>query len=188
MANKKFNYPNKKRPAAKPKKAVNYANRGKGFEKEIIRTNIGYLAKGWAFVEKVEPTIQITQEIPPNKVVGFKKEKGFVDFFGCSHGRAIAFEAKKTDSRTSFPLSNIKQHQIEVLKHWKDQGGHAFFLIQFTKHAEVYYVKIEQILEWWVQAARGGRKSIPYSYFMMECELVKTQRGVPYDYLACIGI
>ncbi|MCU6603782.1 Holliday junction resolvase RecU [Peribacillus frigoritolerans] len=181
---KRFNYPNKKQ-IKKPRKAINYANRGKGFENDIIRTNNGYLSKGWAFVEKVEPAVQIQQDLG-NKVIGFKKEKGFVDFFGCSHGRPLAFEAKKTTSRTSFPLSNIKQHQMDVLKFWQDQGGIAFFLIQFEKLHEVYFVHYEQVNEWWIQSKAGGRKSIPYSYFMMECDLVKTQRGVPYDYLSCI--
>lgn len=178
-------YPgNKKKVFKKP---VTYANRGKAFENAILATNNGYHAKGWAFVEKVEPTIQITQEIPPNKVVGFKKEKGFVDFFGCSHGRAIAFEAKKTNSRTSFPLNNIKQHQMDALKYWQDQGGIAFFLICFEKLEECYFAKYDQVAEYWDAQNKGGRKSIPHSFFLMECELVKMQRGVPYDYLACIG-
>jgi recombination protein U len=166
---------------------INYANRGKAFENGLLATNNGYLAKGWAFVEKVEPAIQIQQEIPPNKVIGFKKEKGFVDFFGCSHGRALAFEAKKTNSRTSFPLKNIKDHQMEALRFWQDQGGIAFFLICFEKLEECYFVKYEQVEKWWIGQKRGGRKSIPYQFFLLECQLVKNQRGVPYDYLACIG-
>lgn len=181
----KINYPgNQKRTY---KRRTNYSNRGKAFENNLIATNNGYLSKGWAMVEKVEPTIQIQQEIPPNKVIGFKKGKGFVDFFGCSHGRALAFEAKKTNNRTNFPLKNIKQHQIEALRHWQDQGGIAFFLINFEKLEECYFVKLDQIEEWWINSIRGGRKSIPYEFFLMECQLVKNQRGVPYDYLSCIG-
>lgn len=182
---KKFNYPGQKKRVYK-KKTVSYANRGKGFEQALIATNNGYHAKGWAYVEKVEPTIQITQEIPPNRVIGFKKEKGFADFFGCSNGRALAFEAKKTNNRTNFPLSNIKQHQIDCLRYWKDQGGIAFFLIYFEKLEECYLLKVDQVAEWWEKMNKGGRKSIPYQYFLLECELVKTARGVPFDYLSCI--
>lgn len=184
MANRKVQYPgNRKRTY---KKRTSYANRGKGFENAILATNNGYLAKGWAVVHKTEPIIQITQEVK-NKVIGFKKGKGFVDFFGCSHGRALAFEAKKTNIRTNFPLSNISQHQLDALKHWQDQGGIAFFLICFEKLEECYFVRYEQVAEWWEKAQKGGRKSIPYNYFLMECDLVKTQRGVPYDYLSCLG-
>lgn len=181
----KINYPGNRQRAYK--KQVNYKNRGKWFENLIIETNNGYHAKGWAVIHKIEPTIQIQQEIPPNKVIGFKRGKGFVDFFGCWNGRALAFEAKKTNSRTSFPLSNIEQHQMDCLKYWQDQGGIAFFLIAFEKLEECYFVKYDQVAEWWEKAAAGGRKSIPYNYFLLECDLVKRQRGVPYDYLAVIG-
>lgn len=183
---RKFNYPGNRKRKYKPKK-TSKANLGKGFEQLILATNNWYLAHGWAVVHKVEPTIQIQQNIPPNKIIGYKKGKGFVDFFGCYQGRALAFEAKKTDSRTSFPLKNIMQHQMDCLKFWKDQGGIAFFLICFEKLGECYFVKYEQVESWWEKAQKGGRKSIPYDFFLLECEQVKTQRGVPYDYLPCIG-
>lgn len=179
-------YPgNQKRAYKAP---VSYANRGKFFEDSIIATNNGYLARGMGFIEKVEPTIQITKEKPPNRVEGFKRGKGFVDFFGCCQGRAIAFEAKKTNNRTSFPLSNIKDHQMINLRSWQQQGGIAFFLISFEKLGEVYLVKYDQVNEFWEAAEKGGRKSIPYDYFLMRCDLVKQGRGVPLDYLKCIGI
>lgn len=184
---KKVKYPGQaKRSYKKPKVKASYANRGKAFEMLIIETNKLYQMKNWAHVEKVEPIIQITQEIPPNKVVGFKRGKGFVDFFGCCNGRALAFEAKKTTSRTSFPLKNIGENQMNTLRNWNDQGGISFFLIQFEKLHEIYFVKYEQVEKWWIDSKRGGRQSIPYTFFHLECELVKTQRGVPCDYLACI--
>lgn len=169
------------------KSPVNYANRGAFFENIIVASNNGYLAKGMGFIEKVEPTIQITKE-KGNRVEGFKKSKGFVDFFGCVHGRPIAFEAKKTNNRTSFPLSNIKEHQMISLRVWQQQGGIAFMLISFEKLGEVYFIKYDQVEEFWEAARKGGRKSIPYDYFLFHCDLVKSGRGVALDYLKCIGV
>lgn len=178
-------YPaNKKRQYKQP---VQYGNRGKFFENMILASNNGYLARGMGFIEKAEPTIQITRE-SGNRVEGFKKGKGFVDFFGCAHGRAIAFEAKKTNSRTSFPLKNIEEHQMITLRVWQQQGGISFFLISFEKLGEVYFVKYDQVEEFWEAAEKGGRKSIPYNYFLLNCDLVKQGRGVALDYLKCIGI
>ena len=182
------NYPGGNKKKTFRKAPVSYANRGKFFENSIIATNNGYLARGMGFIEKVEPTIQITKERPPNRVEGFKKGKGFVDFFGCSQGRAIAFEAKKTNSRTSFPLNNIAEHQMIILRTWQNQGGIAFFLVSFEKLGEVYVIKYDQVNEFWEAALKGGRKSIPYDYFLLNCELVKQDRGVPLDYLKCIGL
>ena len=167
--------------------AVSYANRGEAFETLIIRTNAIYDQKGWAQIEKAHPEIKITKELG-NRIEGFKKAKGFVDFYGVCHGRAIAFEAKNTISRTSFPLKNIKQHQIDTLKKWRDQGAYSFCLIQFEKQFEVYLITIEQLAVWWDESLKGGRKSIPYSWFRMHCDQATTSRGVFVDYLKCLNL
>lgn len=167
--------------------AQSYANRGEAFETVIIRSNMIYDSRGWAQVEKSHPEIKISKEIG-NRIVGFKKSKGFVDFFGVCHGRTLAFEAKNTTSRTSFPLRNIKPHQVEILRKWKDQGAISFFLINFEKRYEVYLISIEQVLKWWNDSLKGGRKSIPYEWFKMNCPLVRRERGVFLDYLKCLNL
>jgi recombination protein U len=178
MRIKKLNY--------QPKKFTNYANRGKAFEEYINMANDTYRLRGMAYVEKAEPPVKVKAKNKNMITQGWFMKKGFVDYFGISHGRALAFEAKSTKIRTSFPLANIDQEQMEVLKHWHDQGGIAFFLIQFEKHHEVYILTYKQALEWWVHMLNGGRKSIPYDWFVMNCEMVKSGRGVALDYLACI--
>ena len=181
-----MNYPgNRKRQYKGPK---NYANRGKAFETAIRMSNDIYRVRGMGVIHKTDPPIQIQKIEPPNKVIGFKKDKGLPDFIGMAHGRGIAFEAKKTAERTSFPLSNIKPHQMEDLEQWQQNGGVAFFLIFFEKLQECYFVKFDQVKDWWDKATDGGRKSIPYDYFLTECDLVKAGRGAIFDYLKCIGI
>lgn len=167
--------------------AVSHSNRGKSFESSIMESNIKYDIKGWAQIEKAHPEVQITRETG-NRIVGFKKSKGFVDFFGVCQGRAIAFEAKNTTNRTSFTLKNIKQHQMDTLKKWHNQGAYSFFLIHFQKHFQTYLLTYEQAEEWWDTALKGGRKSIPYEWFRVNCPIVKPSRGVIVDYLSCLNL
>jgi recombination protein U len=177
--------------------AVSYANRGKAFEGDIIRSNIAYKHKKWAFIEKTEPIFKpLPSGLLPNRLragknhymVGYYEGRGFVDFFGVCQGRALAFEAKSTTNRTSFPLKNFKKEQIEDLAFWNNQGGIAFVLIQFEKQREVYVLPFSELKTWWDDSLAGKRKSIPYDWFVLNCEKVKATRGIILDYLNCLGI
>ncbi|USK77734.1 Holliday junction resolvase RecU [Peribacillus frigoritolerans] len=177
--------------------AVSYANRGKAFEGDIIRSNISYKHKKWAFIEKTEPIFkQVSSGLLPTSwrggkkhyKVGYYEGKGFVDFFGVCQGRALAFEAKSTTNRTSFPLKNISKEQIEDLSFWNNQGGISFVLIQFETQREVYVLRFIDLQKWWDESLAGKRKSIPYEWFVLNCEKVKATRGIILDYLNCLGI
>lgn len=99
-----------------------------------------------------------------------------VDFYGAfSYSKKkkkivkpIAFDAKETLSKTSFPLANIHQHQLEYLKLWTEIGGVGFFLIHFkTVHAdEAFVTPIDIVDRYWNDTT--GRRSIPYSDFKPE--------------------
>ena len=83
-------------------------------------------------------------------------------------GKAIAFDAKETESLTSFPLANIHQHQLEYLKLWIEIGGEGFFFVHFKKvHPDNAFVTpVELVSKYWDDTA--GRKSIPLSDFKEE--------------------
>lgn len=164
-----------------------YANRGKPFESLINHSNLCYQLKGWAYIEKAEPPVKVKSH-QGSYIQGWFEKPGFVDYFGISHGRALAFEAKSTNVRTSFPMKNISKEQVEALRKWKDQGGISFLLVEFEKHDEVYLMMIDQFLLWWEAAELGGRKSIPYSWFQMECEVVISDRGIVLDYLSILNL
>ncbi|USK72699.1 Holliday junction resolvase RecU [Peribacillus asahii] len=176
--------------------AVNYANRGKLFENDIIRSNTAYKHKKWAFVEKTEPIFhQLPSHYLPKRLqgqkqykIGYYEGKGFVDFFGVCQGRALAFEAKSTTIKTSFPLKNINAQQVADLEFWHQLGGISFVLIQFEQQREVYILHYPDLKKWWDGALNGERKSIPYDWFVMNCEKVKSTRGVILDYLSGLGI
>lgn len=168
--------------------AVNYANRGKPLEMLIETTNVMYTHKGWADIQKAEPPVKVQNKVGNKITLGWYQKHGFVDYFGVSHGRAIAFEAKTTNNRTAFALSNVKDHQVEVLKRWHDHGAASFVLVDFEKHDEVYLLWYKQLEEWWEGALMGGRKSIPYEWFHMNCQVVKSSRGVALDYLYLLNL
>lgn len=156
---------------------MGYANRGKAFEQLICLSNHQYKSKGWGLIDQVPtPTKNINGRIVYDK-------KSTVDFYGVSHGRAIAFDAKSTRISTRFDLKNVHDHQVEYLKKFQDQGGVAFLLIHFEKRQETYFVPLKFFLKYWDAAKKGGPKSIPYEDFLVGCPLVRTSRGIALDYL-----
>lgn len=167
---------------------IKYGQRGMALEELIEFTNIVYKNKGLALVDKIPTDWSVHYDKKTRKVkTAYPKKKGLVDFIGISHSRSIAFDAKSTTSRTSFPLSNIEQHQIDYLLKHKDQGGISFFIVEFTKYVEHYYLPIDKANEWWINMKSGGRKSIPYDWFVFNCDLIKSGHGVPLDYLKLCG-
>lgn len=163
--------------------------RGKALEQKIEHTNKVYQKKGWALVHKEPTPWNVSYDRKTGRVYrAFPKEKGTVDFIGVSHGRPIAFDAKNTKEKTRFPLSNVKEHQVEYLRNHQDQGGISFLIVEFEKLGETYLLKFDQLYKWWIDAKRGGRKSIPYSFFNVECERILPKRGVAVDYLKALEV
>lgn len=162
--------------------------RGMMLERIIEITNQTYKNKGWALVDKIPTPWAVHYNRQSGKVAkAFPKEKGTVDFIGLSHGKSIAFDAKSTNTRTSFPLKNIQPHQLNYLSQHQDQGGLSFILVEFAKQREIYLLTIDQLNEWWEQMEAGGRKSIPYDYFLNHCDRVQARNGVPADYISLCG-
>jgi len=92
-------------------------------------------------------------------------EKGPPDFEGLlKDGRYISFDAKETQSTTSFPLNNLKEHQVNHLKLVDNLGGLGFFLVHFYNLHEdkAYKIPIDFILPYWDKwKYENGRGSIP---------------------------
>ena len=75
------------------------------------------------------------------------------DYNGIYQGKYIDFEAKETAHKTSFPLSNIHEHQIVHLRR---------IIVRFTSYDETYLLKGEDFFRFIDQEKR---KSIPRTYF-----------------------
>lgn len=159
-----------------------HANRGAVLERLIDMSNKQYSNKGIADIRKIPTPVQI-QSNNRGRVTGYVTKGEWVDYAGVWNGRAVVFDAKETSSKTSFPLDNISTHQYELLKSWREKGAKAFLVVAFTKHNEVYLLTAQLLESYWEAAEKGGRKSIPYKDFIMECELIKSENGYALHYL-----
>jgi recombination protein U len=137
-------------------------------ETRIKDANLIYRKQKLAVIQKLEVPVRITSSGPVATL-------STVDFYGVfSYGKGkrkrgipIAFDAKETQSATSFPLANIHQHQLEYLKLWTLVGGLGFFLIHFKKlyENEAFVTPVELVDSYW---SGEGRRSIPLADFKSE--------------------
>ena len=92
-----------------------------------------------------------------------KKQSPCLDYIGIlEDGKVIVFEAKTTANKTSFPLSNIKDYQFDLIDEINHYVDCVFFIIEFREYNEVYLVKGDTIKEF---KENNTRKSIPYNEF-----------------------
>src|SRR5690554_4974857 len=105
----------------KPKIPINYSNRGMTLEEDINETNQYYLISNQAVIHKKPTPVQIVKVDYPRRSAAVIREAYFkqpstTDYNGVYNGKYVDFEAKETSNKTSFPLSNIHEHQIQHMK------------------------------------------------------------------------
>ena len=141
---------------------ISQANRGKELEKLINKVNLVYRKKQLAVIYNLPLPVTVTNKgiIPINTPT---------DYIGCigPNGKGVAFDAKETRSSTSFPLSNIHDHQLNFLSLFEKCKGKSGFLIWFktVDNTEAFWTPtsfIENFIE------TETRKSIPYKKFKNE--------------------
>lgn len=131
-------------------------------EKTANKANLNYRKEKKALIQKVPTPILYTRK-------GLIAQQSTVDYTGilAPKGKGIAFDAKETKSKTSFPLANIHDHQLTFLELFEALGGVAFFLIHFKSvHPKKAFVTpLSLVQKYW-----GGevRKSIPLEDFKDE--------------------
>ena len=149
------------------------ANRGMSLEEDINLSNEYYRDMGIALINKRPTPINIVK-VDYSKGAritdAYFEKQSTTDYNGVYKGKYIDFEAKNTKSETSFPLSNISEHQIVHLRNVIKHGGIAFFIICFQVKNEVYLLDASFVIEFY---EKGGRKSIPYSVFKEKGVLIK---------------
>ena len=168
--------PNTKKRASKKSKedlSISASNRGMNLEEDINLSNEYYTQKGLALITKRPTPINIVK-VDYSKGAritdAYFEKQSTTDYNGVYKGKYLDFEAKNTKSKTSFPLSNIEEHQIVHLKRVIEQRGIAFFIIQFQLLNEVYLLDASFVIDFW---ENGKRKSIPYEVFKKEGILIK---------------
>lgn len=160
-----------------PNKIINKANLGMDLEDTINQTNEYYLNNNIAVIHKKPTPIQIVKVDYPmrSKAViteAYYKTPSTTDYNGIYRGKYIDFEAKESNSTTSFPLANIHPHQIEHLKKIIEHGGIGFLIVFWNKFNEYYLTPFEVVYDFW-KNKEEGRKSIPYYVFKEKCPLIK---------------
>ncbi len=168
-------------------KTISYDNRGMDLEEDINITNQYYLEKGIAFIYKKPTPIQVTKVTYSKRKAIIKeayfKEPSTTDYNGLYKGLYIDFEAKETNSATSFPLSNIHKHQIVHIKNIYENKGIAFIIVRFNKLHKTYLLFAKDLLSF---IKNNMRKSIPVEYFMEKAYLLEEKYIPRIDYLKII--
>lgn len=162
-------------------KIIDYKNRGMKLEDDINVTNKYYLDNNIAVIYKKPTPIALVKVDYKNNVINeaYFKTPSTTDYNGIYKGKYIDFEAKETTSKTSFPLSNIHEHQVIHLKKVIEHGGISFIIVRFTSFSETYLLETEYI-------DVGNRKSIPYSHFKKYGYLIKEGYSIRLDYLKIV--
>ena len=177
-----INFPIKKKVEHK---AANKANLGMELEDMINQSNEYYLVNNKAVIHKKPTPIQIVKVDYPNRnmakiVEAYYKTPSTTDYNGIYKGKYIDFEAKETNNKTSFPLSNIHEHQIRHLKSIIKHGGIGFIIVRFNAYNETYLLMMNDFISY---TNNNDRKSIPYDYFKEKGHLIKIKYAPRLDYL-----
>lgn len=165
------------------KKVKNYGNRGMTLESEINSTNEYYLLHDIAVVHKKPTPVTVVKQVNQKIVDAYFKVASTTDYNGIYKGKYIDFDAKETKSKTSFPLSNIHNHQIKHIESVIRHKGIGFIILRFTTLNETYLLFGEDLLDF---INNNDRKSIPYEYFKERGHLIKDTLQPQVDYLKVI--
>lgn len=167
------------------KYTISHSNRGMDLENLINQSNDYYLKKDRALIYKKPTPIGVVDVSYKNhkKVIekAYFKEQSTLDYNGLYRGKYIDFDAKETLNKTSFPLSNIHEHQINHIRNVIRHSGIAFLIIRmngivylFPGENLIYYIDNEK------------RKSIAYQYIQENSCIIKEGYQPTLDYLKAV--
>ena len=164
-----------------------YGNRGMTLEEDINLTNEYYKEKKIALIYKKPIPIKVlkTNETKTRIKDGFYEQKSTLDYSGIYQEKYIEFDAKETNSKTSFPLSNIHEHQINHIKDVLFYKGIVFLIIRFNILNKTYILPGDKLINF---INTEERKSIPINFFEEFCKPVELKYRPRLDYLKSIDI
>lgn len=170
----------------KYKKNIGYANRGMFLEHIINNANTYYLSKDIAIIYKKPTPIKVLNvAYRSSKTTLIDKavfsETSTLDYNGVYKGKYIEFDAKECKNSTSFPLSNIKPHQIEHIKNIMRHNGIVFLIIFMNN--KFYLLKGDSLINF---IDNNDRKSIPYEYIEKKGYIIKEGYMPRIDYIKAI--
>jgi len=183
-----INYPNKKK--SDNVKITTSANRGMNFESMINQTNEFYLDNDIAVIYKKPIPIQIVSvdyrvRSAAKITEAYYKLPSTTDYNGIYKGYYIDFEAKETKSKTSFPIKNIHEHQVNHLKRVNEHGAISFIIVYFSILGRIFFLDSKYIVEFY-NRSKNGKKSIALEEFVEFGKEIKEGYRKPVDYLSII--
>lgn len=146
-----------------------YKNRGMFLENIINESNTYYNSIDKCLIYKKPTPIKVLNvSYPSNRSHVIDKAVyssiSTLDYNGIYKGKYIEFDAKECHSKTSFPLNNIKSHQINHIEKVIFQKGIVFLIIYMNN--EFYLLKGEDLIEY---INSYDSKSINYNYIKEKC-------------------
>lgn len=168
------------------KNKSNYANRGLNLENDINLANKYYKINDIAYIYKKPTPIKLVKvDYKLAKITeGYFDTPSTTDYNGIYKGKYIDFEAKETNSKTSFSMSNIHPHQIKHLINVMRHGAISFLIVRFNKLSLTYFLSTKD-LDFFIK--NYERKSIPLSFFDKYGKIIKTKYQPRLDYLEIIN-
>jgi len=164
-----------------------YGKRGMTLEEDINLTNEYYKEQKIALIYKKPIPIKVLKINSTKTRIqdAFYETKSTLDYSGIYKEKYIEFDAKETNSKTSFPLSNIHPHQIEHMKNILYYKGITFLIIRFNLLNKTYILNGESLINF---INTEERKSIPLSFFEKNCKQIELKYRPRLDYLKSIDI
>ncbi len=166
------------------KRNISHKNRGMKLENLINQTNEYYIENDIAIIYKKPTPILVCQvDYKKNKILeGYYKTPSTLDYSGIYKGKYIDFDAKETLNKTSFPLSNIHEHQLLHMKRVINHGGISFLIIKMNS---LYYLLDGNIILNFID--NNDRRSIPYEFIKKNGYLIKEGITPALDYIKVIN-
>lgn len=162
-----------------------YKNRGMFLEKILNESNSYYVSINKALIFKKPTPIKIINVTFPKKKAIINKAVfesiSTLDYNGLYKGKYIEFDAKESKSTTSFPLSNIKEHQIKHIINVLNHGGIVFLIIFISN--DFYLLKGDILIDF---INNNARKSIPIEFIKEKGFKVKENYLPRLDYLSIV--
>jgi len=165
--------------------SISHSNRGMNLETIINNSNEYYLEKDIALIYKKPTPIGIVDVSYNNhkKTIekAYFKEPSTLDYNGLYRGKYIEFDAKETLNKTSFPLSNIHEHQTLQIRKVIAHEGIVFLIIRMNDL--IYLLTGEDYIKY---IDTHNRKSISYSFIKENAHIIKEGYKPQLDYLKTV--
>ena len=162
-----------------------YANRGMNLENDINQTNNYYDIKDIAIIYKKPTPIKVVNvEYPKAKIKeAYFNEPSTLDYTGIYKNKYLEFDAKETKSKTSFPISNIHNHQLKHIEKIIRHGGIAFLIVRFSSLNQDFLLPGETLINF---INTNQRKSIPLEFFQKYSYQIELKYTPRLDYIKII--